>query len=679
MRDVRRTAVVVAVLVVAAIAFAKPAGAAGSVSVTPSTGLVEGDEVTVTVAGLRPNVQIAVAQCPTGTQPSVNTCGNVSLQSTDANGAATIAYVVHRFPKRFSGGTAFDCGAPAACDIGAAETSDITGTAVGMSVSFLAAPPPVAGTLAVTPSTPRPGDFLTVTGAGWALNAAVTVAQCVTGSDDCVSTTHVAPSRGGEFSVDVRSGRTINTATGPVDCAAAPGLCAAVAFDERDAAGTRAEVPLDFGNAPLPTVTVDPAVDLVDGQVVAVRGTGWPPGTLGISQCPAAGGTPPCGGFVLANAQSDGSFATTLHVHAHIGDTDCRAAPATCLVYVTDVNLSSVAAPLDFAPAPPPGDPVRGTVSVTPTVVASGNEFEVSAEGWAVETSVRVGVCPSATTDPLVCTAPVATFETGSFFRFLTAPENATGPAGPVDCTAAAGACVLLVTDTRDDAGTRVEVPLTIVGPRAGHVDPASGIGAQPGGTLVVRADGWAPNVVLQVEQCVTARPSDCALATAGGTNADGSLRAVTPITGTLGGTDCTAADGLCSLRVSDIRDPAATAVLVPLVFVPSAPVPVTSHYTADENAVLAEGASLAGLSPELMQREGARTTAWIFHFALASAEDAPHVGLDGTVDHTTLYQPDEYIRYLRYATRWGYTLEEFQKFGALFFSYLNMLVHSSA
>jgi hypothetical protein len=490
----------------------------------------------------------------------------------------------------------------------------------------------------------------------------------------------VVPSRGGAFSVDIRSRRTITTATGPLDCAASAGLCAAVAFDERDPARARTVVPIEFVNAPLPTVTVEPATGLVDDREVTVRGGGWPADTLvRISQCPAAGGDPLCDLFGVANVEPDGSFATTLHVRAHIGDTDCRVAPGTCLVYVVDTASTTVTAPLAFTPPPPPGDPVRGTATVSPTVVASGNEFQVTADGWAVETSVRLGVCPAATTDPLACTAPVGTFETGSFFRFVVAPASAAGPGGAVDCTATAGACALLVTDPRDDAATRVEVPLTIVGPHAGSVDPLSGIGARPGGTVDVRASGWAPNVVLRVEQCVTAGPSDCVVATAGGTDLAGSFRAVTPITGTLGSTDCAAAEGVCSLRVSDVRDPAATAVLVPLVFVPAAPVPVTSHYTADENALLADGASLAGRSPELMQRDGARTTAWIFHFALASAEDAPHVSLDGTVDHTTVYEPADYIRYLRYATRWGYGLEEFQKFGALFLSYLYVLLHSSA
>jgi Neocarzinostatin family len=73
--------------------------------------------------------------------------------------------------------------------------------------------------------------------------------------------------------------------TGTVDCSAAPGACAISAFD---LASTVVDALITFGDpsVPQPALSVSPAADLADGDVVTVTGTSFPAGaSVTVAQC----------------------------------------------------------------------------------------------------------------------------------------------------------------------------------------------------------------------------------------------------------------------------------------------------------------------------------------------------------------------------------------------------------
>ncbi|MFF1547493.1 enediyne antibiotic chromoprotein [Streptomyces sp. NPDC058291] len=121
--------------VVAAVAVSTaPASAAAAVTASPSSGLTDGQTVTVTGTGFPAGAQVAVSQCRENT-----TCTDALTKATvGANGAFTASYTVHKqfTATDWSTGTGtsvtVDCGAQQ-CQLVA--YLDATG-AVGTKISF---------------------------------------------------------------------------------------------------------------------------------------------------------------------------------------------------------------------------------------------------------------------------------------------------------------------------------------------------------------------------------------------------------------------------------------------------------------------------------------------------------------------------------------------------------------
>jgi Neocarzinostatin family len=110
--------------------------------------------------------------------------------------------------------------------------------------------------------------------------------------------------------------------TGTVHCSAAPGACAIPAFD---LASTVVDALITFGDpsVPQPALSVSPATDLADGDVVTVTGTRFPAGaSVTVAQCvtnrPAA--TDWCDDQqpVTVSADAAGAFVVEFTVHRGI-------------------------------------------------------------------------------------------------------------------------------------------------------------------------------------------------------------------------------------------------------------------------------------------------------------------------------------------------------------------------
>jgi len=153
-----------------------------------------------------------------------------------------------------------------------------------------------------------------------------------------------------------------------------------------------ATVLLIWGAAPAwaaPSVTVAPATDLVDRQVVEVTAFGFPPDTfVAAIMCepdPATLSDCDVDPIAPGNADGGGRFSTTLPVRRFIetnaGVTDCATAPGACVLVVGTPDLSQVAAaPLTFDPDAPALPPFRLTATV------DGRATVDRTTGWAFVT-----------------------------------------------------------------------------------------------------------------------------------------------------------------------------------------------------------------------------------------------------------------------------------------------------
>jgi hypothetical protein len=137
--------------------------------------------------------------------------------------------------------------------------------------------------------------------------------------------------------------------------------------------------------APPPTVTVTPAVDLVDGQTVTVSGIGYPVNRPAlVEQCVTSGQfAGVCTNFGrVTPVGTDGALRFDAQVKATvpflIGGVDCTATPGACEIVVRTVNgdgahlrvplsFRSTAPPPEPPPPPPPPPPDGGDgVEVSP-------------------------------------------------------------------------------------------------------------------------------------------------------------------------------------------------------------------------------------------------------------------------------------------------------------------------
>jgi hypothetical protein len=86
------------------------------VSVTPNTGLVDGQTVTVRGSGYAPGSSLGIVQCPTGAD-SIDDCDGRTAHSfsADAAGNYVQSLTVLRVIRRSSIGEETDCAVPGSC------------------------------------------------------------------------------------------------------------------------------------------------------------------------------------------------------------------------------------------------------------------------------------------------------------------------------------------------------------------------------------------------------------------------------------------------------------------------------------------------------------------------------------------------------------------------------------
>ena len=385
---------------------------------------------------------------------------------------------------------------------------------------------PAASSIDVDPSTGLGySQDLAIHGEGFTPNVQVGFAECEAGEqgqDGCdLSTLGFATTdANGEFSSTIRVRRFLhNTLSGTIDCAAVPESCI-VSSGKLDATELAA-APLTFDpNAPLPpppTIAADPDTGLGLVTQVHVTGSGFGPNRFAlISTCEHGSiDRRDCSdssvGF--ASADGNGNIDTIATVSRGIRTqnsslVDCVDAPGCDLVaYDVDDPDRRGIAPLQFdtnVPAPPALD-----VTVTPATDLAHNQIvAVEIAGLAPFESAIVAQCVAGTAPSDDCAPSYryvnggeqGTAETALRLRRSIGPDGA-----PVDCASGVGVCEVVVLGF-DDAFHHGVVPLDF--------DPAVPPAPDPTLTVVPDTDlvhkqevqvtgtGFLPGVFVSVIEC---------------------------------------------------------------------------------------------------------------------------------------------------------------------------------
>jgi hypothetical protein len=472
---------------VAPVAQATPAQSPGlDATVTPSTALTDGAEVTISVTGLQGDDDWVTAwQCPADATNPGDCDRSDAAQEFNEGGRAELRFRVDAVITAGPDDREVDCREADACILGLARPlDDLTTLPARVPLHFTAdaptAPPP---TLAIRPDDDLvDGQQVHVEGSGfvWAYQD-VTVVQCtsdVSSWEDCDSDTYIpAPLEGTSFELDVRVSSQIVTAAGVVDCRVA-GACALVApMDYRYLPRKTGVASLHFdprGPLPEPTaLTISPDHDLVDGQQVTLRATGF--GSDALLHLFHCGGEPSwetCRYLDGHQAGADGGLTLDMRVFATVdagqGEVDCRT--TTCWLVVATDGVPDSPRAARSALAFDPDAPLRppGNVSVVPaTGLTDGDTITVEGDNWLPGSAMYVAVCD--VDQPDICdeqaSAEPTTDDSGRWTTELVVASSFTfqGDIG-VSCTQPPG-CAVVALDTL--SGRSTAVPL-LFGP-PGH------------------------------------------------------------------------------------------------------------------------------------------------------------------------------------------------------------------
>jgi hypothetical protein len=127
-----------------------PPAPPASATVTPATGLTDGQTVRVDGAGFLPESGVALIQCATAAVDARRCDTSTLLYATaDASGGFSTAFTVHRYLETADGRV--DCAEAGACKLGLASTADV-GTTANVALEFASAStPPTPTTTSATP------------------------------------------------------------------------------------------------------------------------------------------------------------------------------------------------------------------------------------------------------------------------------------------------------------------------------------------------------------------------------------------------------------------------------------------------------------------------------------------------------------------------------------------------
>ncbi|HMJ12624.1 MAG TPA: neocarzinostatin apoprotein domain-containing protein [Polyangiaceae bacterium] len=549
------------------------------------------------------------------------------------------------------------------------------------------------------------GQSVTISVSGYAPATSLLVGQCASNvGTDFLSVVNAcrplalgsqnSADASGNFTTQVEVLYEFTTYGGRFVRCDAPGACVLGTLDTADY-GDQRLAPLAFRYVeppPPPVVSVSPATGLYDAQTVTITGQNFRPGSqVGFAQCRTTRSeyfkdceflsdvTP---GVVIVS--SEGTFGADVPIQYVIDPPEAE--PFSCTgnaacnfnVFPGGEQDPVQTPPITFHAL---GEPRLGTFQLASEIVPEGSEIQASGAGWGSYSTVVVSVCAKHS-QPLApsqdCFQPTRVFADaqGAFARDITVPGSWPTELSLIDC-GIPGACYVRAADSRNPGLFR-DTPITV----ERSSSPRGSVTMHAPGPLVdqvnvrVEATGFQVNSLIGIYQCHGAGYDVCRPIITLMTDAEGAFEYTPQLLETWrvwGWNDnqafgCPEQTG-CALVVADPYRLGATAVRLPVEFSTAEQISITSHYEPKWADLLQQGLSATGYTSGQLQHVGALVTLWsLRNTNYAGAVKLPLVG---TIAHTTTYARYDYAALANHATAAGYTVEEVQKLGALFYSWV--------
>jgi len=455
------------------------------VEVSPSTGLVDLQNVTVTGTGFSANVQIGTVECRPGATVEAD-CDLATLvySQTDPHGTFTLSRYVRRLIS--VDGKTIDCAATVGCILGAGNVSNLTQTS-GSYIFFNPKIAPTVPTITVSPNRLLVDhQLVTVSGKGYAPSTSVNVAECVSNPTspkklacDYATERNVNVDPNGTFTATniVLERRPVTfglKGTTTVDCAVKPGTCDIQVSASGLGPSTSVKARLAFNKyAPLAVAAVQlsPSAPFDDLEAVTLTGTGFTPGyAVNILECLTAAKPTACDYSTTrtVTAGFQGQFTLTDFVRRDITASSSPTGPTTtdCATTACDLTVEAspaqpaVTVPLTFDPNAPA---IPATITASPnTDLTDNQDITVSLNGYTPDQPVQIVECSA---DALTQTNGLSDCDyttsqtitpTGAQSLQTSFVVHAAigGQAGLQDCTIQTGACVLIASETNDYYGS---------------------------------------------------------------------------------------------------------------------------------------------------------------------------------------------------------------------------------
>lgn len=337
-------------------------------------------------------------------------------------------------------------------------------------------------------------------------------------------------------------------------------------------------------------------------------------------------------------------------------------------------------------------DNLGRTVRVSPCPPRAGETLIVAGAGWPADATLDLRFCAPSVAPNVERTCPwtealaagadgtfSAQFKPRSVFP-VNYGATAFGSELMLDCSTAPGACTVEVREASAPESTAMRAPY------APLPDPdrkaSKDLRAPLIADLAVRfqGSGWSTGLPISAWVC------GGAVAYAGfaqgfrfcngralfESDAAGNFRMYAPVPGSFqyfafgppGAVNCQTTP--CQWLFVDGESAAPS---IPLEFSDSAQIDVATNYGATWESLLQQGLTRSGRSDAEVQRVGASVLLWTM--TAAPAPTGLHLPHDGMTTHTTRYSRADYLLYTQLAAQFDYTLDELQKTGALFWSWL--------
>ena len=375
-----------------------------TLTASPSTGLLDGQSISVAGSGLAAKARDVVAECLTGATDPLDSCDVGSSRPVKSNGSGSfsISFTAVRVIEPGEFGSSVDCATAGACILAVfdEDLSLLADTPIGFADVTIVPP-----TVSAVPSTGLlDGQKMKVTGANWSPGAHIALAECPAAVDEgCGYSVSTGPGHhgitvgtAGTFSASFKASRFIDQENGPLDCAQ-PSTCVLEAFNVDDPDQT-ASTPITFADVVIvpPVLTATPSADLVDGQNITVTGSGFAHGDpIALTECKAGPadigacvGLEGVGNLVPVTTDRHGRFTATFNVARILtlenGTVDCTVAPGCVIGAIEEEGLiegPEAVTALSFNPAVPPLPPLNLELHINATgSLVAGAKGQTEAE-----------------------------------------------------------------------------------------------------------------------------------------------------------------------------------------------------------------------------------------------------------------------------------------------------------